>query len=286
MKSVAYHEIVERVAGLCGKAAFELPGDVDEALAEASKREQSPLGKSILEQCRENARLAQSEGLAICQDTGFAVYFVELGSGVRIEGGELTDALAEATEKGYAEGFLRRSIVSDPVFDRKNTGTNTPPVVHILPVPGDTLRITLAPKGGGSENMSALAMLKPAEGREGIVRFVSETVIQAGGNPCPPTIVGVGIGGTFEKAALLAKKALLRPVGSPHPDPRYAELEKDILEMINASGVGPQGLGGTVTALAVHVEHFPCHIASLPVAVNLNCHAARHATAEWGAEEL
>jgi fumarate hydratase subunit alpha len=276
MKSIAYEAVVAAVADLCFQAAHYLPPDVTTALERAAGQEESPLGRSILAQCLENAIVAARESLPLCQDTGIAVYFVEVGAEVRIDGGLLSDAIGAGTAKGYTEAYLRASIVADPLFDRCNTRDNTPPVIHWSMVPGDGLSITLAPKGGGAENMSALAMLTPAEGRAGVVRFVTDTVQKAGGNPCPPTIVGVGIGGSFEKAAILAKQALLREVGRPHADQRYAALESEILDKINSSGIGPQGLGGRVTALAVHIEAFPCHIASLPVAVNLNCHAARH----------
>jgi fumarate hydratase subunit alpha len=278
MNTIEYEDIVERVDALCRRAAYELPPDVLDALEEAREKEESPVGRSILDQCLENASIARDENLPICQDTGTAVFFVEYGSDVHIDGGTINEAISDGTARGYREGYLRKSIVEDPVFSRDNTGDNTPPIVHVEAVPGSKLRIRLAMKGGGSENMSAVRMLEPSAGREGVVRHVVETVIGAGGNPCPPTIIGVGIGGDLEKSALLAKKSLLRPVGEPHPDANYADLERDILGGINDSGVGPQGLGGRITALAVHVEHFPCHIASLPVAVNLNCHAARHAS--------
>jgi hydro-lyases, Fe-S type, tartrate/fumarate subfamily, alpha region len=277
MKEIEYQVIVNAVKQLCFDTAYVLPEDVKAALDKSARTEESPLGRSILNQCVLNAETASADKLPICQDTGFAVYFVELGADIRIKGGVLMDAIQDGTRQGYAEGYLRKSIVLDPVFNRKNTGDNTPAVVHIELVSGDKLSITLAPKGGGSENMSRIVMLKPSDGVESIVQFVVDAVTQAGGNPCPPTIVGVGIGGTFEKAAYLSKKALLRAVGSKNPDPAYANLEQTILERINASGIGPQGLGGRTTALAVHIETFPCHIASMPVAVNLNCHAARHA---------
>ena len=281
MRSIPYQIVVEQVRELCLRAAFDLPADVRNALEQARAAEAAPLGQALLEQCLANAATAADKRLPICQDTGFCVYFVELGVDVRIEGGLLADAINEGTRQGYEQGYLRKSIVADPVFDRVNTNDNTPAVIHLEQVPGDRLRLCLAPKGGGSENMSAVRMLKPSDGCEGVVEFVVEQTTQAGGNPCPPTIVGVGIGGTFEKVAYLAKKALLRqPPGAPHPTAAYAELEQEILTRINASGVGPQGLGGSTTALAVHIETFPCHIASLPVAVNLNCHAARHAAAE------
>jgi fumarate hydratase subunit alpha len=276
MREIEYQVVVKAIKQLCFDAAYYLPEDVKAAMGEASRAEESPLGRSILRQCILNAEMASTDKLPICQDTGFAVYFVEIGTDIHIQGGVLTDAIQEGTRRGYAEGYLRKSIVCDPVFNRKNTGDNTPAVIHLDIVPGDVLSITLAPKGGGAENMSRIAMLKPSDGVEGIIQFVVNTVVQAGGNPCPPTIIGIGIGGTFEKVAYLSKKALLRSVGSRHPDPAYADLEQTILKKLNESGIGPQGLGGRTTALAVHIEAFPCHIASLPVAVNINCHAARH----------
>lgn len=278
MKEISCDTLVHEVTRLALRAAFDLPQDVWTALEVASHREQSPLGRSLLRQVIENAGIAAKERVPICQDTGVAVFFVELGQEVRITGGRLQDALAEGVARGWEEGYLRASVVGDPLFSRKNTGKNGPPIIHLDLVPGDQLKITLAPKGGGSENMSALAMMKPTLGPEAVADFIVETVVKAGGNPCPPVIVGVGIGGNFETAPLLAKKALLRKVGEPHPEAPYAEFEKQVLDRINASGVGPQGLGGTTTALAVHVETHVCHMASLPVAVNLNCHAARHAS--------
>jgi fumarate hydratase subunit alpha len=261
------------------KAASDLGEDVEGALKDAQSKEESPVGSGVLDQIVRNVALAREGSDPICQDTGFQVCFVELGSNVAVTGGQLNDAITEGVRRGSAEGFLRNSILGDPL-ERVNTGDNTPAVIHLEMVPGDALKITLAPKGGGSENMSRLAMLKPADGEEGVKRFVVETLSLAGGNPCPPVVVGVGIGGTFEKCAYLAKKALMRPVGSSHPKERYAKMEKELLEKINALGVGPMGLGGRVTALAVHIETYPCHIASLPVAVNLNCHAARHGHVE------
>jgi len=277
LRHIAFEDIVERTAACCFEAATQLPADVLAAIRKAAEEEHSKLGKNFLAQYLENAKIAEEHPLPLCQDTGFAVFFVEMGDRLLIDGGTIYEALTSGVTKGYKDGFLRKSIVRDPLFGRPNTGDNTPPIIHLVLVPGDKLNVILAPKGGGSENMSTLKMLKPSDGREGVVKFVTETVIAAGGNPCPPTIVGVGIGGTFEKAAFLAKKALLRKVGEPNGDPRYAELEQEILQKINASGVGPQGLGGDITSFAVHIESFPCHIASLPVAVNLNCHAARHA---------
>ena len=277
MRTVAFADVVEMVRLCCLSAAVNLPEDVLAALEKAYANESKPLAKELIGQCLENARIAKAENMPICQDTGFAVYFVEMGTNVRIEGGTISEAITEGTRQGYRDGFLRKSIVTDPLFKRKNTTDNTPPIIHLTMVPGDKINVILAPKGGGSENMSALKMLKPSDGRDGVVKFVTDTVINAGGNPCPPLIVGVGIGGTFEQAALLAKKALLRKTGTLHEDAEYAELEQEILARINASGVGPQGLGGDTTALAVHINYHPCHIASLPVAVNINCHAARHA---------
>jgi len=239
------------------------------------KVEESPTGREILEMMLENARIAREEMIPICQDTGFTVVFLEVGQDVHFVGGDINEAIADGVRCGYTEGFLRKSILADPI-KRVNTGDNTPPLVHLSLVPGDRVGVTVAPKGGGSENMSAIKMLKPAEGIEGVKNFVVERVDAAGGNPCPPVVVGVGIGGTFEKVAYLAKKALLRPLGSRHADPFYAEVEEELLKRVNATGIGPQGLGGRVTALDVHIETFPCHIASLPAAVNLNCHASRH----------
>ena len=277
IRTVAFDEVVEAVRLCCLAAATKLPEDVLKSLQDALAKESNPLAKELIEQCLENARIAREENMPICQDTGFAVFFVEMGTMVRIDNGTIYEAITEGTRRGYKDGFLRKSIVSDPLFARKNTTDNTPPIIHLTMVPGDRINVILAPKGGGSENMSALKMLKPAEGRQGVVDFVVNAVTSAGGNPCPPTVVGVGIGGTMEYAAFMAKKALIREVGKSSADPRYAELEKEILEKINASGVGPQGLGGDITALAVHIEFHPCHLASLPVAINLNCHAARHA---------
>ncbi len=277
IRILSFDAVAEAVTELCGRAACDLPGDVLKALRAGRETERDETARDFFDQYLENARIARREWMPLCQDTGFAVFFIELGEAVRLDRGTLAEALTEGTRRGYQEHYLRKSIVNDPLFDRKNTTDNTPPVIHLELVPGDRLRIVLAPKGGGSENMGAVRMLKPSDGKEGVVNFVVETVRNAGGNPCPPTIVGVGIGGTMEKAALLAKRALLRPLGQPNPDPRYAALEQEILAKINASGVGPQGLGGDVTSLAVHIDFHPCHIASMPVALNLNCHAARHA---------
>jgi len=263
------------VAGLCQEANFQLGADVLAAFEKGLQEETAPAGKDIFRQLLENARIAREESVPMCQDTGFAVVFVEIGQDVHITGGDLYAAINEGVSKGYREGYLRKSILNHP-FERQNTGDNTPAVIHCRLVPGDQLKITVAPKGGGSENMSGLKMLKPAEGVAGVKKFVVEQVSFAGPNPCPPIIVGVGIGGTFEKAALLAKEALLRPVGQKNPRPEIAQLEEELLTEINQLGIGPQGLGGRVTALAVHVEVYAVHMASLPVAVNINCHAARH----------
>lgn len=277
MKSISYDKITEEVKKLCLVAAYDLPEDVCKALENSVENEESYSAKVILNQCITNYKIARDERVPLCQDTGFAVFFVEVGDDVNIENGTLEDAITEGTIKGYEDGFLRKSIVSDPLYDRKNTKTNTPAVIHIKRVPGSELKIILAPKGGGSENMSSLKMMKPSDGEEGVINFVVDTIVKGGGNTCPPTIVGVGIGGNFEKCAYLAKEAILRPLGSKNEDPRYAALEDKILEKINKSGVGPQGLGGSTTSFAVHVNFWPCHLASLPVAVNINCHAARHA---------
>ena len=263
------------MAGLCQEANFQLGADVLAAFEKGLQEETAPAGKDIFRQLLENARIAREESVPMCQDTGFAVVFVEIGQDVHITGGDLYAAINEGVSKGYREGYLRKSILNHP-FERQNTGDNTPAVIHCRLVPGDQLKITVAPKGGGSENMSGLKMLKPAEGVAGVKKFVVEQVSFAGPNPCPPIIVGVGIGGTFEKAALLAKEALLRPVGQKNPRPEIAQLEEELLTEINQLGIGPQGLGGRVTALAVHVEVYAVHMASLPVAVNINCHAARH----------
>jgi fumarate hydratase subunit alpha len=237
--------------------------------------EESPTGKEILSMLVENARIAREEMIPICQDTGFTVIFLKIGQDVHLVGGDLNEAILDGVRQGYKEGYLRKSIVGDCI-ERVNTGDNTPPVVHLSIIPGDRVEIVVAPKGGGSENMSQLKVLKPAQGIEGVKDFVVWSVEEAGGNPCPPVVVGVGLGGTFERCALSAKEALLRPLGQKNPDPFYAEIEEELLERINNTGIGPQGLGGRVTALDVHIKAYPCHIASLPVAVNMNCHASRH----------
>ena len=250
----------------------------DSSFDRAIAKEESPLGIGILKELKENARIAKEEGMAICQDTGFAVIFLELGQDVHLVGGDLREAIFEGVRKGYRDGYLRKSICHP--FTRANTGDNTPAILHTEVVPGDKVKITVAPKGGGSENMSRVIMLTPSDGVEGIKRFVVQRVKESGSNPCPPTVVGVGIGGTFEQAALLAKKSLLRPLGSKNPDSELDKLESEILDEINRLGIGPQGLGGRTTSLAVHIIMMPCHIASFPLAVNIQCHAQRHKEAE------
>jgi len=274
MKQVSCKAITKQVKKMCMEANFDLGDDVLQAFSAARQSEEAPIGREIMDLLIENARIARDESIPMCQDTGFAVFFVELGEAVRIVDGTLIAALNEGVRQGYGEGYLRKSICHP--FTRKNTGDNTPAVVHVDLVPGERLKIIFAPKGGGSENMSRVTMLRPSDGKKGIKDFVVTRVKESGANPCPPTVVGVGIGGTFEKAALLAKKALLRPLGSASPDPELAAFEQEIFEAINNLGIGPQGFGGRTTSLAVHIEMFPCHIASLPVAVNINCHAHRH----------
>ena len=276
MREIEAKDITEAVARLCQQANFELGGDVLKALAKARRKEKSPLAKDALGKIIENARIAREESLPLCQDCGTAVVFLEIGQEVHIGGCDLYTAVTEGVRRGYSQGYLRKSIVSQPFSSRTNTGDNTPPVIHTEIVPGDRLRIAVMPKGSGAENMSRLAMLKPGAGRQGIIDLVIATVEAAGGNPCPPLIIGLGVGATAEKAMLLAKKALLRPVGRPSPDAEVARLEEEILAGVNALGIGPLGLGGTTTALAVQAEVLPTHIASLPLAVNLQCHSARH----------
>ncbi len=276
MREFNVSDVIEPVRNLCIEANTVLPDDVKRSLLDAAKTEESPVGREILAQITENIDIACKEKLPICQDTGFAVLFVEVGQDVHLAGGSLRDAINEGVRRGYTDGYLRKSIVEDPAGARVNTKDNTPAIIHWDIVPGDKVKITIAPKGGGSENMSTVKMMKPADGLVGVEKFVVDWVRQAGGNPCPPVIVGVGIGGNFEYVAYLAKKALLRDIGSHNPNQKYAEAEKAILEGINDTGVGPMGLGGRITALAVMIETHPCHIASMPVAVNINCHAARH----------
>jgi len=279
MKTVSLAEVRDRIKDIVQEANFNLQDDVLRVIREMNAVEESPVGKEVFKQIFENAKVAREEKLGLCQDTGLAVVFVELGENVRLSKddglGSLREAITEGVRIGYKEGFLRKSVVEDPIR-RKNTGDNTPAFIHWEVVSGDVFRVTFIAKGGGAENMSAVRMLAPAAGLEGVEDFVVETVEKAGPNPCPPTVVGVGVGGNFEYSAFLAKKALLRrPLGSHNHDPFYADMERRLLERINGLGIGPQGLGGRCTSLAVHVESFPCHIASMPVAVNIECHSHR-----------
>ncbi|MCL0080401.1 fumarate hydratase [Dehalococcoidia bacterium] len=279
IKEIRAADITQTVARLCQEANFFLGEDVVASLAQASAGEESEVARQVLDQLLENARIAAADRVPLCQDCGTAVVFLDLGQDVHISGGDLYTAVAEGVKIGYEEGYLRKSMVEQPFSARLNTKDNTPPVIHTRIVPGEQLKITVAPKGGGSENMSRFTVLKPAQGRKGIIEFVVNAVDEAGSNPCPPVIVGVGIGGTAEKTMALAKRALLRETGKPNPDAEVADLEEAILKRVNALGIGPGGFGGRTTALAVHVETFPSHIASLPVAVNLQCHASRHSEA-------
>jgi fumarate hydratase subunit alpha len=276
VREIPTEQVTQVVARLCIDSNYYLGDDVLATLREFRALEVSPIGREVLDQILENAEVARDRQMPLCQDTGLTVIFLELGQDVHLVGGDLNTAIAEGVRRGYIDGYLRKSMVQQPFSARVNTRDNTPPVIHTTIVPGDRLRIIVAPKGGGSENMSQLAMLKPADGREGVVKFVVDSVRKAGANPCPPIIVGVGVGGSAEKTVWLAKHALLREVVQPSPDPELAELEAELLDRINRIGIGPQGLGGLTTALAVHVETFPCHIASMPVAVNIQCHSARH----------
>jgi fumarate hydratase subunit alpha len=268
--------ITDTVARLCVEACYHLPEDVLQALRNAQKVEASPLGRDILQQLLDNADLARQGEYPLCQDTGYTVVFLDLGQDVHVSGGDLYECITAGVRRAYQDGYLRKSVVTQPYSKRVNTHDNTPPIVHTRIVPGDRLKITVLPKGGGSENMSYVNMMPPAMGRQGVIDYVVHTVDDSGASPCPPVVVGVGVGGTADYAMLLAKEALLRQVGQPSDNPEDAALEVEILQRINALGIGPQGLGGTVTALAVHVNSHPCHIASLPVAVNLQCHSARH----------
>lgn len=275
MREIPAELISQAVAELCLKANYQLGPDVYQALCLSVPAEESAVGKEVLSRILENITVAETKKLPLCQDTGLAVVFVELGQQVLVTGGDLSAAINEGVRRGYEKGFLRKSVVRG-LFERENTGDNTPAVIHYEIVPGERLGLTLIPKGGGSENMSRARMLKPADGVPGIIEFIVEAAAEAGPDACPPVVVGVGIGGTMEKAALLAKRALLRPLGKSNPDPRLAWLEAVVLSRINDLGIGPQGLGGRITALAVQIETFPTHLACLPVAVALNCHCARH----------
>lgn len=275
MREIEASLITQSVARLCQETNFFLPDDVFQALIESREKEESPLGQETLDQLIENARLARKEQSPLCQDTGITVVFLEIGQDVHISGGDLYEAVQEGVRQGYEKGYLRKSVVRQPFSNRVNTKDNTPAIIHTDIVPGENIKVIVMPKGGGSENMSRLFMLSPAQGRQGVINSVVQAVDEAGSNPCPPVIVGIGIGGTAEKAMTLAKKALLRKVGELNPDPEIADLEKELLQRINSLGIGPEGFGGRITALAVHIETFPAHIASLPVAINIQCNAAR-----------
>ncbi len=279
MRTVQTKQITENIREMCIEANHFLTGDMTEALDRARESEKAPLGKQILQQLQENLQIAGEDMIPICQDTGMAVVFAEVGQDVHIEGGLLEDAIQEGVRRGYTEGFLRKSVVKDPLI-RENTKDNTPAVIHYTITSGDKIRLTLAPKGFGSENMSRIFMLKPADGIEGVKNAILTAVKDAGPNACPPMVVGVGIGGTFEKCALMAKQALTRPVNEHSLIPYVKEMEEELLEKINKTGIGPGGLGGSTTALAVNINTFPTHIAGLPVAVNICCHVNRHAVRE------
>jgi fumarate hydratase subunit alpha len=280
MREIKSTEITNKVKQLFLDANYNISDDVMNALKDAVEKEQSQVGKDVLNMIIKNNQIASSEELAICQDTGLAVLFVEVGQEVSIIEGDFMEAINAGVQEAYQEGFLRKSVVDDPVFNRKNTKTNTPAFTYIDIISGDKIKITVMPKGFGSENMSTLAMLTAAHGKEGIINFIVDTVKKAGPNPCPPTVIGVGIGGTADKAMVIAKKAIARPVGSHNQNPLYADMEKESLIKINKLGIGPAGLGGTITSLAVNIEYLPTHIAGMPVAVNVCCHAARHAYGE------
>ena len=272
--------VTAAVKAMCMEANYDLPDDVYAALKAGKAAEESAVGRAIFDQLVENAEIARRDRVPICQDTGFAVFFAEVGQEVHLVGGDFAAAVNEGVRQGYGEGYLRKSIAEEPAQARRNTRDNTPAVIHTNIVPGDKVTLTMMAKGGGAENMSSLNMLKPSQGWAGMSQAVVDTVSRAGSNPCPPVVIGVGIGGTIDLVTVLAKKALLRDIGSVHPDPRLAGMEAELLERINALGIGPQGLGGSTTALAVFIEEMPCHIASMPMAVNVQCHAQRHKTVE------
>ena len=277
MREIQAEAITKAVAELSIKACCKLPGDVYQAFKDAKATDPSPVGQSILDQLITNADIAAENNIPICQDTGLAVVFADVGQDLRIVGGDFETSIHEGVRRGYIDGYLRKSCVAEPLFERKNTKDNNPAIIHTRIVPGDQLRLRLAPKGAGSENKSVVKMLVPADGIEGVRKVVLETIKLAGPNSCPPMVVGVGIGGNLEVAAICAKRAAARDINTQNEDPRYAELEKELLAMVNKTGIGAQGLGGTSTVIRVHVEWYPTHIASLPVAVNINCNAARHA---------
>jgi|ERR1035437_5357326 fumarate hydratase subunit alpha len=274
-REIKADQITDSVKKLCIEANIYLEEPLKAAFHKFAGLEESGAGREVFHILEENAAIAEREKMPVCQDTGITIVFVKIGQDAHVIGGGIEDAINEGVRQGYKEGYLRKSVLSDPI-ERKNTNDNTPAVIYYEIVPGDALLIEVAPKGGGSENMSAIKMLKPSQGIEGVKEFVVDTVLKAGPNPCPPIIVGVGIGGTFEKAALLSKKAVLRPFGKSNPDEKKAALENELLVLINKTGIGPAGFGGRITAMQVNVETYPCHIASLPVAVNIQCHASRH----------
>ena len=280
MRELDVSLVKEKVKELFLEASYVIGEDVYCALCESKKTEKSPVGQSVLDQLIKNYDIAKEERMAVCQDTGYAVIFLEVGQDLHLVGGDINEAINQGVREAYEEGYLRKSVVKEPIFDRKNTGDNTPAIIYYNVVPGDKLDIKITAKGFGSENMSAIKMLVPADGLEGVKNFIIETVKKAGPNPCPPIIVGVGVGGTMEKAAMMSKKALIREVGVHNEDERYAQLERDLLKEINKLGIGPAGIGGNTTALAVNIDYHPTHIAGLPVAVNICCHAARHGHAE------
>ena len=277
MREINVQQIIDTVEKLCIDANNHLPSDVKCTIKNCRACEDGKIAQGVLDNIIENFEIADAENVPICQDTGMACVFLEIGQDLHIVGGDLTEAINEGVRRGYANGYLRKSVVGDPVR-RGNTGDNTPAMIYTEIVPGENLKITLGPKGFGSENMSAIRMFKPSAGLQGIKDFIIETVEAAGPNPCPPIVVGVGIGGTFDKAALLAKKAIMRPIDSCHPDPYYADLEKEMLEKINQLGIGPQGFGGKTTAIGLNIETLPTHIAGMPCAININCHVTRHKT--------
>ncbi len=279
MKEIHISQIVPVVKQLCMDANFYISDDVIAKVKEFAVKEESPTAKEILSIMLENYRIAAEEQMPACQDTGVAVIFVELGQDVHVSGGDFYEAINAGVRQGYQEGYLRKSMVADPIIDRKNTKDNSPAVIYTNIVPGEAIKLTVMPKGGGAENMSEVKMMKAADGIQGVQDFVVERVRKSGGNPCPPIIIGIGLGGNFEQSALLAKKSLLRPLTERNPDPKWDAVEQEILARINKLGIGPQGLGGRTTALAVHILHKPCHIASMPVAVNIECHAHRHKSA-------
>lgn len=276
MREIKSAEITEAISRMICEANYKLGDDTLAALKDARITEKSPLGKEALDIIIENASIAEKDNIPLCQDCGTAIVFLEIGQDVHITDGNLNDAVNEGVRQGYKGGYLRKSIVENPFSDRKNTGDNTPAVIHIKIVTGDRVKISVMSKGSGAENKSTVAMLKPGEGTEGIIKTVLKTIEEAGGSPCPPIVIGLGIGGTLEKAALMAKEALFRETGKPNHDPEIAKLEQDVLERVNELGIGPLGFGGNTTALAVHAETMPTHIASLPVAVNIQCHSVRH----------